>query len=63
MRSREIYNRSKYDSAMLVIGRDAGSQVFYDREFFLKMVQSIYSVIAVLPEAYGYQTAILMTRI
>ena len=62
MKSHEIYNQMRNTSAMLVVGRDSSSQVFYDIEYFRRHLSHIYDVLSITEEAYGYQTAILVTR-
>ncbi len=58
----EFYNTMKDSSAMLVIGRDTLSQVFYDVDYFCRYLSQIYDVLSVTEEAYTYQTAILVSR-
>lgn len=55
------YRSVKDTFGMLVIGRDYQSQVFYDIEYFRKVVEScMYEILSVAEEAYGYQTAVLL---
>jgi ubiquinone/menaquinone biosynthesis C-methylase UbiE len=48
--------------SMLAVGRDNLSQIFYDREEFLKMAAPSFDVLSVTEEAYFYQTAVLLQR-
>jgi ubiquinone/menaquinone biosynthesis C-methylase UbiE len=61
-KSYEFYNAMKGSAAMLVIGRDTTSQVFYDIDYFCRHLGQMYDILSVTEEAYGYQTAILATR-
>jgi hypothetical protein len=47
---------------MFTVGRDEESQVFYDSSFFARMVEPMFEIISVTPEAYFYQTAWLLKR-
>ena len=47
---------------MLVIGRDYRSQVFYDIDYFCKVVNPMYTILSVTEEAYGHQTAVLLKK-
>jgi ubiquinone/menaquinone biosynthesis C-methylase UbiE len=61
-KSHEFYNAMKDSSAMLVIGRDSLSQVFYDIDYFCRQLSQVYDVLSVTEEAYSYQTAIVVSR-
>jgi SAM-dependent methyltransferase len=56
------YIKERDTFGVLVIGRDNASNVFYDIDFFRKMVTPMYSVVSVNEEAYGHQTAVLLER-
>lgn len=43
-------------------GRDDSAQVFYDAEYFSKMLRPAFDILSVTPEAYFYQTAFLLKR-
>ena len=58
----ESFGEIRDDFGMLVIGRDFMSQVFYDREYLRQNWGHFMEVVAILPEAYGYQTAVLLKR-
>lgn len=57
-----IYYTQKKKAGMIVVGRSTDSQVFYDMDFFLKSLRSIFKVVSVTREAYGYQTGILVQK-
>ena len=50
------------DHGMLVLGREMRSQVFYNSYFFRKKLETMYEVLSVTPEAYGYQTGFVAKR-
>ncbi|WP_457187337.1 class I SAM-dependent methyltransferase [Nocardioides sp. P5_E3] len=56
------YQAHRDDFGMFVVGRDYTSQVFYDIDYFKKMVTGVYEVRSVNHEAYGHQTAVLLAR-
>jgi hypothetical protein len=47
---------------MLVVHRDIMSQVFYDLDYFCRNAATMYDVVSVIPEAYAYQTGVLLKR-
>ena len=50
------------DYAQFSIGVDPKSQVFYDREYLAQKWARFANVLSVTPEAYAYQTAILVQK-
>jgi ubiquinone/menaquinone biosynthesis C-methylase UbiE len=62
VRTRPVYRQFKDSLDMMAIGRDNESQVFYDRDYFSRMVSQSFDVLSVSPEAYFYQTAFLLGR-
>jgi ubiquinone/menaquinone biosynthesis C-methylase UbiE len=56
------YNSHELDFYMLVIGRGPDAQVFYDVDYLRRHWGSILNVLSVTPEAYGYQTAIVLAK-
>ncbi len=52
----------KADYGMFTIWRGPNSQVFYDLDYFCRMVSSTFNVISATPEAYGYQTAVVLEK-
>lgn len=51
---------AKDDSDMFTIGRDENSQVFYARDWFARLLEPMFEIVTVRPEAYFYQTAVLV---
>jgi ubiquinone/menaquinone biosynthesis C-methylase UbiE len=62
MRANEFYMNADRAFQMLSIGRDTNSQVFYDREYFRKLLSQFFEVLTIVPEAYNYQTGIIITK-
>jgi ubiquinone/menaquinone biosynthesis C-methylase UbiE len=66
--SRYLQARSEYrkfaksDFGMFTIDRHIASQVFYDVDYFCQMLKPVFEVISVVPEAYGFQTGVLLRR-
>ncbi|MDZ4793148.1 MAG: class I SAM-dependent methyltransferase [Bacteroidota bacterium] len=62
--SRDIFfNESKEDFEVLVLGRDALSNVFYNREYFTRLMQATgFKIFSITQEAYAYQTAVLVEK-
>ena len=60
LRACDDYQRMKNRFGMIVIGRDVMSQVFYHRDYFTRMLEPSFRVLAVHPEAHGYQTAYVL---
>lgn len=56
------YMANKDNFGMLTIGRDNISQVFYSTEYFEDLVAPGFEILAKKPNAYGYQTAVVMRR-
>ena len=50
------------DFAMFTVWRSAESQVFYDLDYLRNRLRLLWNEIAVQPEAYGFQTAILVKK-
>ena len=42
--------------------RGTRSQVFYDIDYFKKLVRNIFEIVSVNEDAYGFQTAVLLKR-
>jgi ubiquinone/menaquinone biosynthesis C-methylase UbiE len=55
-----FYNTSRRNGGKIALGRNVDSQVFYDIDYFKNMLNSNFDVISVIPEAYDYQTAVLL---
>lgn len=62
MRESEFYQNVDRNFNMLSIGRDTNSQVFYDRDYFCAQLGQFFDVLSVVPEAYSYQTGIVVTK-
>ena len=62
IQTRRVFRESKGSFDVMSIGRGAGSQVFYDRDYFSRMARSAFEVSSITPEAYFYQTAFLLKR-
>lgn len=52
----------KLNYRKIVLNRSMNSQIFYKRDYILKKLSPVFSVVAVKEEAYGYQTAILLEK-
>ena len=50
------------DYSMFTIGRFMRSQVFYDTDSLVKSWNRFFDVLSVTPEAYGFQTAVLLQK-
>lgn len=57
-----LYSENKDDFGIIVGGRGPASQVFYDIDYFKNSVKSIFDVLSVNEEAYGYQTAVVLRK-
>lgn len=53
-------NRENFGKFVGLRGPD--SQVFYDREFFEKSIKNKFEIISYTPEAYGYQTGVVLKK-
>lgn len=62
IRKTRAYRQAKDSFDMFTVGRDDTSQVFYDQAYFRRMAGSAFEVLSVTPEAYFYQTALLLKR-
>ncbi|HEY4232487.1 MAG TPA: methyltransferase domain-containing protein [Lacipirellulaceae bacterium] len=62
--SKTLFCRQDYfknnDYGMFTIGRFMRSQVFFDTEYFTNLMQPFFEVRSITPEAYGFQTAVLL---
>jgi ubiquinone/menaquinone biosynthesis C-methylase UbiE len=50
------------DFSMIVVGRGDRSQVFYHSEYFKSLVPRMFQWLAHVPEAYGYQSAVVLKK-
>jgi hypothetical protein len=53
---------SRLNFSMFTIGRGHKSQVFYDIDYLQHHWGCILNVLSVTPEAYGFQTAIVLEK-
>ena len=60
IKSDSFYTASRRNMGKIALGRDANSQVFYDVAYFTTMSSCLLDVISITPEAYDYQTAVLL---
>jgi len=58
----EVYSENKDGFEVFVGGRGTVSQVFYNTEYFIDSLETLYEVLSVTQEAYGFQTGILLTK-
>ena len=58
----EVYQANKSNFSRIIIGRGARSQVFYESNYFRSLVPPMMKWIALVPKAYGYQSAVLLQR-
>ena len=55
---------SQSDYGMFTLGRRTGSNVFYNMDYFRKMVEQLnLEVISITPGAYRYQTGVILKRL
>jgi len=62
LRTRSAFQQSTDPFGMFTVGRDHEAQVFYDLDFFIRMLRAKFDVLSVTQEAYFYQTALLLKR-
>jgi len=55
-----LENQKNYD--VFVGLRGPESQVFYDIDYFKKSISNIFEVASITPEAYGFQTGVLLKK-
>jgi len=63
MQEQPIYCSDKNDFDMIVIGRGAASQVFYNSRYFQFIIPPIFRWISLTPETYGYQSAVILEKL
>ena len=63
MQEQPTYRNNKNDFNMIVIGRGASSQVFYNSRYFQSITPPIFRWISLTPEAYGYQSAVILEKL
>lgn len=62
-REQPIYTSNKNDFDMIVLWRGPGSHVFYGSKYFRSIVPPIFRWISLTPEAYGYQSAVILEKL
>ena len=62
MRETSLYNCSKGNFNMIVISRGSLSQVFYNSRYVEHIIPPVFKWISLTPEAYGYQSAVILDR-
>jgi ubiquinone/menaquinone biosynthesis C-methylase UbiE len=64
LRASGVYRPGDKDFNMLVVNRRGqwSLQTFYDLDYFCSLVKPMYRVLSCVPEAYGYQTAVIVER-
>ena len=64
LRASGVYRPGDRDFRMLVFSRSRNwaVQTFYDLDYFCRLVTPMYRVLSCVPEAYGYQTAVILER-
>jgi ubiquinone/menaquinone biosynthesis C-methylase UbiE len=63
MQKQPTYRTNKNDFNMIVIGRGTSSQVFYSSRYFQFITPPIFRWISLTPEAYGYQSAVILEKL
>jgi SAM-dependent methyltransferase len=64
VREQPVYTSNKDNFNMIVIGRGASSQVFYDSRYFCEtIVPSCLRFLSYTPGAYFYQSAVLLEKL
>lgn len=57
-----MFENAVKDFNLISINRHKTPQVFLDLDYFKKLVKPVFDIVTVKPEAYGYQTGILLKR-
>ena len=58
-----VYTSNKNDFNMIVLGRGAGSQVFYNSHYLKAILPPSLRWVSHTPDAYGYQSAVLLEKL
>lgn len=62
VRASPAYQQVQHGFDMISVGRGSDAQIFYDRDYFCRMARAAFDVVSITPEAYFYQTAVLLKR-
>jgi len=57
-----FYESARKDFDFFVMNRSKSPLVFFDLQYLKKMLSSMFDIISINPETYGYQTSILLKR-
>ncbi|MDZ4713718.1 MAG: methyltransferase domain-containing protein [bacterium] len=57
-----MYEAAKKDFDFFVFNRAKSPQVFFDNDYFKKLIRSSFEIVSYNEEAYGYQTGVLLKR-
>jgi ubiquinone/menaquinone biosynthesis C-methylase UbiE len=63
MREQPVYTSNKDNFNMIVVGRGAASQVFYNSRYFKTILPPCLRWVSHTSEAYGYQSAVLLEKL
>lgn len=63
MSEQPVYTSNKDNFDMIVVWRGSGSQVFYSSRYFRSIVPPIFRWVSRTPEAYSYQSAVVLEKI
>jgi SAM-dependent methyltransferase len=63
MREQDVYASNKDDFNMIVVGRGAASQVFYNSDYLKTILPPGLRWVSHTPAAYGYQSAVLLEKL
>lgn len=63
VREQPVYTHNKDNFNMIVMGRGAASQVFYSSRYFKTILPSCLRWLSYTPEAYYYQSAVLLEKL
>jgi len=62
IKANPVFREAAEPFDLLVVGRGEDPQIFYDIDHFARMAAPAFDILSVTPEAYFYQTAVLMKR-
>lgn len=62
LREQPVYVSNKNDFGMIVVGRCTGSQVFYHSDYFKILLPRSLGFVSHTPDAYGYQSAVVLAK-
>jgi ubiquinone/menaquinone biosynthesis C-methylase UbiE len=63
MREQPVYVSNKDNFNLIVVGRGAASQVFYNSRYLKTILPPCLGWVSHTPEAYGYQSAVLLEKL